>query len=349
MASKNLGRKYWQKRFEILQDSLLNKSDQYYEDLDKIFKLASTSIQKDIDAWYRRLAKNNDLTLVQAKKLLTDNELKEFKWTVQEYIKYGQKNTVNPYWMEELENASAKFHISRLEALQIQLQQTVEVLYGNQIDSLDKLVKGIYTDGYYKTIFELQKGFNIGFSVQKFDTNQVEKVISKPWADDGSNFSERIWGQYRPDLVNTIHTELTQMLIKGEGPDKAIKNIAHKFDTSKSKSGNLVMTESAYFSSLSRNDAYKTLGVKEYEIVATLDNRTSAICQSLDGEHLPLSNYEPWVTAPPFHNRCRTTTCPYFNDEFELGTTRAAKNSEGKTYYVDSDITYPEWEKRFIS
>lgn len=350
MASKNPGRAYWQKRFEILQEAQLNKSDQYVEDLNKIFKLASSSIQKDIDAWYRRLAKNNNnLTLLQAKKLLTDNELKEFKWTVEEYIKYGKKNAVNQQWMDQLENASAKFHISRLEALQIQLQQTVEVLYDNQIDSLDKLVKGIYTDGYYKTIFEIQKGFNVGFSVQAFDANQVEKVISKPWADDGSNFSERIWGQYRPDLVNTIHTELTQMLIKGEGPDKAIKNIARKFDTSKSKSGNLVMTESAYFSSLSRNDAYRKLGIKEYEIVATLDSRTSQICISLDGEHLPLSGYEPWVTAPPFHNRCRTTTCPYFNDEFELRTTRAARDSKGKTIYISSDMTYSDWEKKFVS
>jgi SPP1 gp7 family putative phage head morphogenesis protein len=138
------------------------------------------------------------------------------------------------------------------------------------------------------------------------------------------------------------------MLIKGQGPDKAIKNIAYKFQTSKSKSGNLVMTESAYFSSESRNDAYRQLGVQEYEIVATLDRRTSQTCRSLDGEHLPLAQYEPWVTAPPFHNRCRTTTCPYFDDEFELGTTRAARDSKGKTIQIPSDMTYEDWGKKFV-
>jgi len=348
MSSKNPGRSYWQKRFEQLQESLLNKSDIYYDDLDRIYKMSSTSIQKDIDSWYRRLSKNNVLTLPQAKKLLDDNELKEFKWTVQEYIKYGEKNAINQYWMDELENASSRYHISRLEALQVQLQQQVEVLFGNQIDSVDKLTKDIYTNGYYKSVFEIQRGFGVGFSLQAFNSNELEKVISKPWTDDGTNFSKRIWGEYRPQLVNTIHTELTQMLIRGDGPDKAIKNIAHKFDTTKARAGNLVMTESAYFSSLSRNDAYKQLGIGEYEIVATLDNRTSAICISLDGEHLPLSGYEPWVTAPPFHNRCRTTTCPYFDDEFEFDTKRAARNSDDKTYYIDGNITYPEWEKKFI-
>ncbi|MDF2881520.1 MAG: hypothetical protein K0R54_2077 [Clostridiaceae bacterium] len=349
MANKNPGRQYWAKRFETLQEAQLKESDQYYEDLEQIYKQASTSIQKDIDSWYNRLAKNNNLTLAQANMLLTPAELKEFKWSVEDYIKYGEENAINQDWMQQLENASARVHISRLEALETQLRQIVEVLYGNQVDKLDSLLNGIYEQGYYHTAYEVQKGFNVGFNFAKIDTDQLNMIIHKPWTDDGTEFSKRIWGQYRPDLVNTIHSELSQMLIKGQGPDKAIKNIAHKFDTSKSKSGNLVMTESAYFSSASRNDAYRQLGIQEYEIVATLDTHTSQICRSLDGEHLPLSQYEPWVTAPPFHNRCRTTTCPYFDDEFELGTTRAARDSKGKTTYVPSDMTYDDWENKFVN
>lgn len=347
--SKNPGRKYWQKRFEQLQESLLNKSDTYYDDLERIYKQANMDIQKEIEAWYGRFAKNNCISYSEAKRLLNTNELKEFKWTVQDYIKYGEKNAMNQYWMEELENASSKVHISRLEALQVQLQQRMEVLFNNQIDDVDKLVKGIYTDGYYHTAFELQKGFGVGFNLQAFNNNELEKVVSKPWTSDGTNFSKRIWGEYRPELVNVVHTQLTQTLIRGIPPDKAIKTIADKFNTTKARAGNLVMTESAFFSSLSRNDAYKQLGIKEYEIVATLDNRTSETCRSLDGEHLPLSGYEVWVTAPPFHNRCRTTTCPYFEDEFELSAKRAARNKDGKTYYVDSNITYLEWENKFVS
>lgn len=345
---KNPGQKYWQKRFEQLQESLLNKSDTYYDDLDRIYKMANMDIQKEIDAWYRRFAKNNCISYVEAKRLLNTDELKEFKWTVQDYIKYGEKNAVNQYWMEELENASAKVHISRLEALQVQLQQRMEVLFNNQIDDVDKLVKGIYTDGYYHTAFELQKGFNTSFNLQAFNNNELEKIVSKPWTTDGTNFSKRIWGEYRPELVNVVHTQLTQTLIRGMPPDRAIKTIAEKFNTTKSRAGNLVMTESAYFSSLSREDCYNDLGIGEFEIVATLDFKTSDTCRHLDGEHFPLSDYKVWVTAPPFHNRCRTTTCPYFNDEFTLGEKRAARGIDGKTYYVDGNIKYPEWHSKYI-
>jgi len=346
LSKKN--REYWEKRSEQVQESLLNKSDTYYDDLDRIYKMANMDIQKEIDAWYRRFAKNNCISYLDAKKLLTSNELKEFKWTVQDYIKYGEKNAINQNWMEELENASVKVHISRLEALQVQLQQRMEVLFHNQIDDVDKLVKGIYTDGYYHTAFELQKGFNTGFNLQAFNNNELEKIVSKPWTTDGTNFSKRIWGEYRPELVNVVHTQLTQTLIRGIPPDRAIKTIAEKFNTTKSRAGNLVMTESAYFSSLSRQDCYNDLNVGEYEIVATLDFKTSVICRHLDGEHFPLSDYKVWVTAPPFHNRCRTTTCPYFNDEFTLGEKRAARGIDGKTEYVDGNIKYEDWHSKYI-
>lgn len=46
------------------------------------------------------------------------------------------------------------------------------------------------------------------------------------------------------------------------------------------------MTESAAFSSIAQKDCFKDLGVEEYEIIATLDSKTSDICQALDGKVL---------------------------------------------------------------
>ncbi len=341
-------RKYWQKRSEQLQEALLNKSDTYYDDLERQYKLAFSDTEKEISAWYMRFAKNNSITYAEAKKRLNSNELKEFKWTIEEYIKYGKENAINQAWMKQLENVSAKYHITRLESLMIQLQQKMEILFGNQLDDVDKLIKSIYTEGYYHMAYELQKGFNIGFTLQKFNENELNKVISKPWTADGTNFSERIWGNYRPELINDLQTQLTQTIIRGKSPDSAIKTIAKKFNRTRAQAGNLVMTESAYFSSLSRNDCYKDLGIDEFEIVATLDGKTSEICIGLDSKHFPLKDYEVWVTAPPFHNFCRTTTCPYFDDEFTLNEKRAARNSDGKTYYVDGNMNYTEWKKKYV-
>ncbi|HBF3289670.1 TPA: phage head morphogenesis protein, partial [Clostridioides difficile] len=140
---------YWRKRFEQLEEAQNNKSVKYYLELEKQYKLAMNSIEKDILAWYNRFAKNEGISLLEAKKLLNTRELEEFKWSVEEYIRHGKENAINQKWMKELENASARVHITRLEALKLQIQQQVEVLYGNELDGIDKLMRHIYTSGYY--------------------------------------------------------------------------------------------------------------------------------------------------------------------------------------------------------
>lgn len=53
------------------------------------------------------------------------------------------------------------------------------------------------------------------------------------------------------------------------------------------------MTEQAYFHSVAQEEAFRELGVEEYEILATLDSHTSAICRSLDGKVFPMKEYAP--------------------------------------------------------
>ncbi|HBF0844942.1 TPA: minor capsid protein [Clostridioides difficile] len=337
---------YWRKRFEQLEEAQNNKSVKYYLELEKQYKLAMNSIEKDILVWYNRFAKNEGISLLEAKKLLNTRELEEFKWGVEEYIKYGKENAINQKWMKELGNASARVHITRLEALKLQIQQQVEVLYGNELDGIDKLMRDIYTSGYYHTAFNVQQGVNVGWSLMSLDTNRINKIISKPWATDGLNFSERIWGKHRLALVNALHTKLTQSIIRGENPKNLVNDFAKRFNVSKSQAKNLIMTESAFFASASRKDCFNDLDVEKYEIIATLDLRTSNICRELDGKVFDMKDYQVGITAPPFHCRCRTTTAPFFSDEEGY---RAARGEDGKTYHVPSNMKYREWyEKAFI-
>ncbi|EQH93478.1 phage head morphogenesis, SPP1 gp7 family domain protein [Clostridioides difficile DA00310] len=337
---------YWRKRFEQLEEAQNNKSVKYYLELEKQYKLAMNSIEKDILAWYNRFAESEGISLLEAKKLLNTRELEEFKWGVEEYIKYGKENAINQKWMKELENASARVHITRLEALKLQIQQQVEVLYGNELDGIDKLMRDIYTSGYYHTAFNVQQGVNVGWSLMSLDINRINKIISKPWATDGLNFSERIWGKHRPTLVNELYTKLTQSIIRGENPKNLVNDFAKRFNVSKSQAKNLIMTESAFFASASRKDCFNDLDVEKYEIIATLDLRTSNICRELDGKVFDMKDYQVGVTAPPFHCRCRTTTAPFFSDEEGY---RAARGEDGKTYYVPSSMKYKEWYEKYIN
>lgn len=340
MAKKNSD--YWQNRFEQLEKASHQEALNTYSQIEKSFEQAQREIERNINNWYVRFANNNQITITDAKKMLNASELKELKWDIQEYIKYGKENELNELWMKELENASAKYHVSRLEALKIQTQQTMEKLFGNELDEVDKMTSKTYTNNYYHTMFEVQKGFNVGFNIGKIDNNKLSKIVSKPWAVDEKNFSERIWGN-KTKLINELHNQLTIMCVQGKSPDNVIKYMSKKFNTSKAQAGNLVMTESAYFSQLAQKDCFKDLDVEEYEIVATLDSHTSEICQEQDGKVYKMSDYQPGVTAPPFHNYCRSTTVPHFNDDYDIKDTRAARDEAGNTYYVENDIKYKDW------
>lgn len=335
---------YWKKRFEILEQSAVSKGASYYSSLEKEYREASRRIESEISTWYTRFATNNGITLSEARKVLNSSELAEFRWTVQDYIKFGEENALNRQWMKQLENASARVHISRLEALKIQMQQQMEVLYGNQTDGIDILARKIYSDGYYHTAFEIQRGFNVGWDLQGLNEKQLERVLNKPWTADNQTFRDKCWKQ-KTDLVSTVSTELTQAIMRGDSPDKAIKTISEKFNAAKNKAGRLVMTESAYFASEAQKDCFNELDVERFEIVATLDSHTSKICQDLDGKVFEMKDYQAGVTAPPFHPWCRTTTVPYFEDNY---TERAARDAEGNTYYVPSTMTYKNWKKTFV-
>lgn len=336
---------YWENRFEQLEQAQHSMAQLDKAEIEKQYAQTQQVLDGQIALWYQRFADNNKITLAQAKQYVQGNMLDELKWNVHEYIEHGKDVSGN--WKKELENASAKFHITKLEALKIQTQQSLEELFSKVNSTVKQGAGKSYTTGYYHTAFELQKGFDVGFDISSVDQSQVEKVISKPWANDKYNFSQRIWG-YKNQLISTVHSILTENIKLGSDPQKAIDQIAVTMKNSKQNAGRLVMTEEAYFSSLSQRDCFEKLGVEKYEIVATLDDRTSEICQSLDGKVYDLKDYQTGATAPPFHPYCRSTTAPWFDTDFGVLGERTAKDGDGKTYYIPEDFTYPEWKKAFV-
>lgn len=342
MASNS---EYWTKRTLELNEALANRGTEYYHRLEKEYQRAANEVTKEIAVLYSKLAKNNNITSTEARKILTTNELKEFRWKVEEYIERGRENGVDKKWTKQLENASLRARISRLEAMRIQMQNEVENLMGIEVDGVSALMSEIYTEGYYRTGHLLQTGWGIGFNFAQIDTRKVEKVLSSPWVPDGRNFSERIWGVHRPKLVQELQTGLAQSIIRGEKYNKLADRIAEKFGVAKKRAETLVLTEAAYFSSVSQQECYKELEVEQQRFCATLDLRTSEICREMDGRVFDSKDVEIGVNAPPLHCRCRSVMVPYYGD---LPSERAARNKDGKTIMVPGDMTYEDWYKNFV-
>nr|DAX56305.1 MAG TPA: minor capsid protein [Caudoviricetes sp.] len=333
---------YWTKRFEEeeKQRNISNKA--YTKEIEKQYKIAENKIKSDIEKWYIRIADNNQISLTDAKKLLTKDELKEFKWTLAEYTQKAKSGA----WKKELENASARVHIQRLEALQLQVKNSIETLRNKENEMLEDYLIKNYEDTYYHSLYEISKGLNLKTSFATLDRNKINQVIGKPWLKDGKTFSDRIW-QDKEQLINTLRTKITQSFITGSTLDEAVEDIS-KFVSDKIKNKEyvarrLLETESAAYASKAQIEAFKSIDVEKYEIVATLDLHTSEICQEMDGKVFNISDQEIGVTVPPFHSHCRTVIAPYFDDE----PTRASRDENGE-YKEVKYMNYKEWKDQYV-
>ena len=335
---------YWRGRFSILADAAHQDTGSYINGLETMYRNAERTVQADLERWYGRFATNNGISLTDARKMLTTGQMDEFRWTVDQYIKIGEQANLSPEWLKKLENASARFHVSRLETIQLQIQQQMELLYGGQLDGLDGLLKDVVSNGYTRTAFEIQKGLGLGWDITALNQRKLETLLSRPWTADGKTFRDRCW-ENKANLVSGVQSHLTQGLLRGDGLQKITDNIKKEFGVSRYKAGRLAHTETTYFNAQASRETYKDLGIEQIEILETLDRHTCDLCGGLDGTVIPLAQYEPGVTVPPFHPNCRGTTCPHYAD---MKGERAARNADGEVYYVSADTTYQKWFETFV-
>ena len=144
-----------------LENRTFQISKKNYKEIDEAFSKAQAKINEKIEKWYARIAKNNDIDIADAKSFLDKSELKEFKWTLDEYIQYGKENAIDQRWMKELENASAKYHISKLNAQLLEIQAEYEKAFAKEEQVVKDTIKESYTDRYDHMAFEIQKGYGV--------------------------------------------------------------------------------------------------------------------------------------------------------------------------------------------
>jgi SPP1 gp7 family putative phage head morphogenesis protein len=337
-------REYWQKRSEQVAQLQFDKADEYVAKLQREYERASESIRQSVEVFYQRYAINNEISLAETRRLLTGKELTEFKMSLEEFTAKAKDNA-DGRWTQLLNSIYFKTRISRLEALEIQIRQQVELLTGNRQKATRALLADAYEDTYYRNIYELQKGTGIGVSFARLNDDGIETALSTEYV--ASNWSKRIWGD-RDKLTRELQTKLTQSFIRGDSVERTVRDIRERMGVSKSNAERLVQSETGFFVGQATMAGYKASGiVQKYEILATLDNRTSDICRSMDGHIFNLSEMNVGVNYPPFHSRCRTTTVAAFDDEVDPGE-RIARDNVGRTYFVQGDIVYPDWKKQYV-
>ena len=337
--------KYWMGRIAALQDGNYAKSDLAIENIERQFRMALAAILDELEKWYNRFADENGLTYAQARKLLTTDELEEFRWTLELYTEYARKHSTDPAWMRKLENASARAHVRRLEQIELQIEAQIQMLTeGIQItiqDLLEEIYKAEY--GGMKEILNEGAKMDMDVSYATIDDRAVKQVLDKPWAQDELNFSDRIWNS-RAKLIQVIDTAIPQGIIRGQSIDQMADEVAKQTGNTQKNAERLVRTETAAISSEADKQLYKDLGIEEVRFMASLDAITCSVCGDMDLKVIPLRYSQTGVNMPPLHPNCRCYTVPVI--EWDNPGGRLSKNKDGSYTEVPADTTYKEWYEK---
>lgn len=223
-----------------------------------------------------------------------------------------------------------------MELMQVQIERTALEVGNEQQVNLYQLLDEEYRDGYFRGIFNQQQWLGVGKDFVSPDPAAVRKAVMQSWAEE--HFSDRIWGGVEK-LSEELRENLTIGLIRGEGVEEITKRMIRRMDVSASNARRLVRTESAYIHEKATRDAFEECGITRYRFLATLDRRTSKICQEMDGKDFAIGEARAGKNYPPMHPNCRSTVVPFRQEV----TRRAARAASGTYYTVPSNMTYAEW------
>ena len=135
----------------------------------------------------------------------------------------------------------------------------------------------------------------------------MKAAVSTNWS--GEHFSRRIWDN-KSKFVEALNRVVVNGVALGVSRQKMNKMILKEFDTAYYCADRLVRTESMFIYNRAHYDYYSKAGIRKYEFLAEIDNRTSVKCKDHNRKVYYLAEAQVGVNYPPLHPNCRSTVIP---------------------------------------
>lgn len=144
-------------------------------------------------------------------------------------------------------------------------------------------------------------------SFNQINERVVKQITNRNWS--GKSFSSRIWDN-TDDLAKEVKKILLEGELKGAGVDKMSAELQRRFEVGAYQARRLIRTECNYVQNQATLQAFRETDVERYEYAAFLDERTSDICEDLNGEIFYVKDAKVGVNYPPMHPNCRSGVLP---------------------------------------
>ena len=296
---KNETQAYWNRRAIQDKKKVIKTGELGIYNLKRLLKKNLDEVESKIKAFYEKYGEEGKYA-----EKLSYTEFQKYK----KRLKLKAKQNPQDKTLQRLAKQDIpKYRIDRLRALQTDIQiQLTEATKGQQA-GIYKTLKDVAKVSQATTALRFKKTLDVAFD--KIASRKMEKIISSDWA--GSlNWSERLWKDREQ-----VGKKVTEILETGLPQGKSMQEMARELKQATNQSFNnsfrLIRTEAAHVDGEVLLESFKQakaeLGYTKYIFDATIDNRTSEICEHEDNKSYYIDEAVIGENFPPLHPNCRST------------------------------------------
>lgn len=327
---------YWKKRETEQKKKNIVDEEEYAKHIKEIYDDMSENIQKEIDAFYTKYAKKKGISLTEAKKRVSELDIKAYERKAKKYVKEaakdrkankGKTNYQGDYFSkeanDEMEIYNLTMKVNRLEMLKANIG--LELIKGH--DELQTYMEEILQG---RTMEELERQAGILGKTVRNNAKTANAIVNASFHN--ATFSDRIW-----TYQNVLKYELSELLQKGimmgKNPRVLAKELRKRFDVTEADAERLMRTELSRVQTEAQKQSFIENGFTQYTFLALGD--ACGDCMRIDGNHYDIEDMMPGTNAPPMHPNCRCSIAAYEDDD----------EYEAWLDYLDKGGTTEEWNK----
>ncbi len=229
------------------------------------------------------------------------------------------------------------YRMNRLKELDEKTSELCGRLYNAEVKTGHSFFSAEIDKAYKQIVFDVQKGTGVSAAFDIIPQSRIDKILNTEWS--GEHFSKRVWGNTQT-LADGLKNDMLVGIMSGKSEQRMAEDIMNRCAVGAFEARRLVRTETTYISNQAELEGYKELDIEKYEFSACLDNRTSEICNDLDGKVFDVKDAVPGKNLPPMHPFCRSTTLPVLPSEEDLDRELAELGDE-----IGADVDFDEWVK----
>ena len=291
---------YWRNRVELEQKTAIKRDEDYATELKKMHDYYFNEIDKEIRTFINRYAeKNGNIPYSEVIARLDAMDVAAFAEKAKRYV---EEKDFGAIANRELAIYNLKMRVSRLEALQQELDLQMIALANEEEKKTGDFLKGEYLQG-----LKSQAGI-LGVSEGATVSTAMKQAIDRNF--NGATWSSRIWDRQNT-LRDIVKRATTDLLILGKNPTQIISKLRKEFGVSAHQAKRLAVTEGSRVAMAAQKDSLESQGYDEYEYIA--EPSACKICAPFDGRIFKVSEMESGRNCAPMHPFCRCSVAAHYS------------------------------------